>query len=196
MLHSTTSDLQERHEELAKQIWAGMDEDKFLGPCRACEEAGRAHEDGSPNRLRIIELKGGKRMYGCEGWDRDNPEASGSCQVSGPLPGRGYELWRLEERCSICDRMPRLTVKGFRGRPWKLCLNDECPSMVEMREKREERKRARAAREAAKNGDSSTGPGPAAGSDGNGGPAKRTRRRKPSPRTSRTKRARSSARDE
>ena len=133
MLHSTTSDLQERREDLAKQIWAGMDEDKFLGPCKVCEEAGRKHEDGSPNRLRIIELKGGKRMYGCEGWDRDNPESPDSCQVSGPLPGRGYDLWRLEERCSICGEMPRLTVKGFRGRPWKLCLNDDCPSMVEMR---------------------------------------------------------------
>ncbi len=152
MLHSTTADLQERREELAKQIWAGMDEDKFLGPCKVCEEAGRKHDDGSPNRLRIIELKGGKRMYGCEGWDRDNPESPDSCQVSGPLPGRGYELWRLDERCSICGEMPRLTVKGFRGRPWKLCLNDECPSMVEMREKREERKRARAAKDAADNG--------------------------------------------
>src|ERR687888_778639 len=74
MLHSTTSELEEKREELAKQIWAGMDEDKFLGPCKVCEEAGRSHEDGSPNRLRIIELKGGKRMYGCEGWDRENPD--------------------------------------------------------------------------------------------------------------------------
>ena len=39
--------------------------------------------------------------------------------------------------------MPRLTVKGFRGRPWKLCLNDDCPTMVEMREKRAERQAAR-----------------------------------------------------
>ena len=54
-----------------------MDEDKFLGPCKVCEEAGRKHEDGSPNRLRIIQLKGGKRMYGCEGWDRDDPESPG-----------------------------------------------------------------------------------------------------------------------
>ncbi len=67
MLHSTTSELEERREDLAKQIWAGMDRDKFLGPCKVCEEAGRRHEDGSPNRLRVIELKGGKRMYGCEG---------------------------------------------------------------------------------------------------------------------------------
>jgi DNA topoisomerase-1 len=128
MLHSTTASLQDRSEDLAKVIWSGMDEDKFLGPCRVCEAAGRKREDGSPNRLRVIELKGGKRMYGCEGWIRDNPESPDSCTVSGPLPGRGYELWRLEERCSICGEMPRLTVKGFRGRPWKLCLNDDCPS--------------------------------------------------------------------
>jgi DNA topoisomerase-1 len=194
MLHSTTSDLQERREDLAKQIWAGMDEDKFLGPCKVCEEAGRKHEDGSPNRLRIIELKGGKRMYGCEGWDRENPESPDSCKVSGPLPGRGYDLWRLEERCSICGEMPRLTVKGFRGRPWKLCLNDDCPSMVEMRQKRLERERAREAREKAKAADNGASAdaqakaeAPRAGSRGNG--RRRARRKPPSPGTARTKRA-------
>jgi DNA topoisomerase I len=185
MLHSTTTDLQERREAFAKQIWAGMDEDKFLGPCKVCEEAGRAHEDGSPNRLRIVELRGGKRMYGCEGWDRDDPDSPDSCTVSGPLPGRGYELWRLEERCSICGQMPRLTVKGFRGRPWKLCLNDDCPSMVEMREKREERQRAREAREQAKAEAPSDATEAAAPAKGNGGRS----RRKPSPGTARTKRA-------
>ena len=158
MLHSTTAALQDRREDLAKEIWAGMDEDKFLGPCKVCEEAGRKREDGGPNRLRIIQLKGGKRMYGCEGWIRppegsdpkNPPHNPDSCPVSGPLPGRGYELWRLEERCSICGERPRLTVKGFRGRPWKLCLNDDCPSMVEMREKRAEREAAKKAREEAK----------------------------------------------
>jgi DNA topoisomerase-1 len=209
MLHSTTHDLEERREDFAKQIWAGMDEDKFLGPCKVCEEAGRKHEDGSPNRLRIIELKGGKRMYGCEGWIRP-PEGSDpknppfnpdSCPVSGPLPGRGYELWRLEERCSICGERPRLTVKGFRGRPWKLCLNDDCPSMVEMREKRAERQAAKEAREKAKaeaNGsgdDNGASAGKAkkaparSGSNGRGG-----RRRKPDPQTARTKRAGSRSR--
>jgi DNA topoisomerase-1 len=194
MLHSTTSDLQERREDLAKQIWAGMDEDKFLGPCKVCEEAGRKHEDGSPNRLRMIELKGGKRMYGCEGWDRDNPDSPDSCQVSGPLPGRGYDLWRLEERCSICGEMPRLTVKGFRGRPWKLCLNDDCPSMVEMRQKRAERARAREAREKAKAADNGASAdadaeaeAPSSRSRGNG--RRRARRKPPSPGTARTKRA-------
>jgi DNA topoisomerase-1 len=205
MLHSTTKHLQENTEDFAKQIWAGMDEDKFLGPCKVCEEAGRKREDGSPNRLRIIQLKGGKRMYGCEGWIRPPEVEEGaeppppnpdSCPVSGPLPGRGYELWRLEERCSICGEMPRLTVKGFRGRPWKLCLNDDCPTMVEMRSKRAEREAAKAAREAAKEGgDGANGDSPGdakvAGKPAtkNGGRGRRPK--KPAPTTARTKRARS-----
>jgi hypothetical protein len=187
MLHSTVTDLEERREDFAKQVWAGMDEDKFLGPCRVCEEAGRKREDGSPNRLRIIELKGGKRMYGCEGWNREDPESPDSCKVSGPLPGRGYELWRLEERCSVCEQRPRLTVKGFRGRPWKLCLNDDCPTMVEMREKRAEREAAKKAREEAKAN------AEADGADDGAKPARSKadggRRRKPSPQTARTKKA-------
>jgi DNA topoisomerase-1 len=144
MLHQTYDDLFERREDLAKTIWAGMDEDKYIGHCEVCEAKGRTvHDDGSPNRLRIIDLKGGKRFWGCEGYNRDDPEDPESCGNSGPLPGRGYELWRLEPKCSVCELRPRLTVKGFRGRPWKLCLNDDCPTMVEMREKREQRRQAK-----------------------------------------------------
>jgi DNA topoisomerase-1 len=151
MLHKTYDDLFERREDLAKTIWAGMDEDKYIGHCEVCEAVPRTvHEDGSPNRLRIIDLKGGKRFWGCEGYNRDDPEDPDSCGNSGPLPGRGYELWRLEPKCSVCGVRPRLTVKGFRGRPWKLCLNDDCPTMVEMREKREERRKAKEAAEAKK----------------------------------------------
>jgi hypothetical protein len=128
-------------------------------------------------------------MYGCEGWDRENPESPDSCQVSGPLPGRGYELWRLDERCSVCGEMPRLTVKGFRGRPWKLCLNDDCPTMVEMREKRAEREAQKAEREAAKAAREAADPGPAAG-DG----AKPRRRAKPSAETTRVRKAGSGTR--
>jgi DNA topoisomerase-1 len=174
LLHQTYDEIDGSREDFAKQIWAGMDEDKFLGPCRVCEQAGRTREGGSPNRLRIIELKGGKRMYGCEGWNRDDPEAPDSCTVSGPLPGRGYDLWRLEESCSVCGEMPRLSVKGFRGRPWKLCLNDDCPTMVEMREKKAEREAAKAAKEKAKGNGAKGANGKANGaksSDGKPDPA-------------------------
>ena len=209
MLHETTKSLQEQREDLAKRIWAGMDEDKFLGPCMVCEQAGRTHEDGSPNRLRIIDMRGGKRFVGCEGYNRDDPEDPNSCTFSRPLPGRGYELWRLEQRCSVCEQTPRLTVRGFRGRPWKLCLNDDCPTMIEMREKRAERQAARDAAQKAKELDAAENgttagksPKPASkskstakskakpaaknGASGNGS----GRRRKPAQTTTRTKRAR------
>ena len=171
-----------------------MDEDKFLGPCEVCAGLGRTvHEDGALNRLRVIDLKGGKRFWGCEGYNRDEPEHADSCRNSGPLPGRGYELWRLDESCSVCETRPRLTVKGFRGRPWKLCLNDECPTMVEMREKRAERQAAKEAREAAK---AAAGNGAAAdGAKAKAAPKKKSastgarRRKAPSPGTARTKKA-------
>jgi DNA topoisomerase-1 len=192
MLHSTTAALEDRKEDFAKEIWAGMDEDKFLGPCKVCEEAGRTREDGSPNRLRIIDLKGGKRMYGCEGWNRDDPESADSCRVSGPLPGRFFELWRLEERCSVCGERPRLTVKKKGpGRPWKLCLNDDCPTMVEMRERRAEREAAKEAREAAKAAAEANGEPPPEEAKAPAERGGRRRPKKPAPTTARTKRARS-----
>jgi DNA topoisomerase-1 len=152
LLHHTYDEIHQHEEDVAKTVWAGMDEDKILGPCPECEQAGRTREDGSPNMLRIIEMRGGKRFCGCQGYDRDDPDSPDSCRFSRPLPGRGYELWKMEPRCHTCDVTPRLKVKPFRGRPWELCLNDDCPDMVEMRKKREERQAARAARDAAKEG--------------------------------------------
>ncbi|HEY0280091.1 MAG TPA: hypothetical protein VGC32_17650, partial [Solirubrobacterales bacterium] len=49
--------------------------------------------------------------------------------------------------CSICDKTPRLKVQPFRGRPWNLCLNDDCESMQEMKKRRAEREAAKAAKE-------------------------------------------------
>jgi DNA topoisomerase-1 len=145
LLHKTWSEIDESREELAKVVWKGMDEDRILGPCKVCEEAGRTKEDGSPNMLRIIRAKkSGKRFVGCTGWSADDPN---SCDQTFPLPQRG-DVFRLEERCSICDRTPRLKVVPFRGRPWNLCLNDECESMLEMKKRREERDAARKAKEA------------------------------------------------
>jgi DNA topoisomerase I len=148
LLHKTWSEIDESREDLAKVVWKGMDEDRILGPCKVCEEAGRTKEDGSPNMLRIIRAKkSGKRFVGCSGWKAEaEPDDPNSCDQTFPLPQRG-DLFRLEERCSICDRTPRLKVQPFRGRPWNLCLNDDCESMQEMKKRRAEREAARAAKE-------------------------------------------------
>src|SRR5436305_4527279 len=145
LLHKTWTEIDGSREDLAKVIWKGMDEDRILGPCKVCEEAGRTKEDGSPNMLRIIRAKkSGKRFVGCSGWTLDDPE---SCDQTLPLPQRG-DVFRPEERCPICDRTPRLKVQPFRGRPWNLCLNDDCESMQEMEKRRAEREAAKAAKAA------------------------------------------------
>ncbi len=149
LLHKTWTEIDGSREDLAKVVWKGMDEDRILGPCKVCEEAGRTKEDGSPNMLRIIRAKkSGKRFVGCSGWKAEaEPDDPNSCDQTFPLPQRG-DVFRLEERCSICDRTPRLKVQPFRGRPWNLCLNDDCESMQEMKKRRAEREAAKAAKEA------------------------------------------------
>ena len=145
LLHKTWTEIDGSREDLAKVIWKGMDEDRILGPCKVCEEAGRKKEDGSPHMLRIIRAKkSGKRFVGCSGWTLDDPE---SCDQTFPLPQRG-DVFKLEDRCSICGETPRLKVVPFRGRPWNLCLNDDCESMQEMKKRRAEREAAKAAKEA------------------------------------------------
>ena len=78
MLHGTYDDLFERREDLAKVIWAGMDEDKFIGPCKVCEEAGprargrRAeppadHRDARRQALRRLRGLQPRRARGPEG---------------------------------------------------------------------------------------------------------------------------------
>jgi DNA topoisomerase-1 len=145
LLHKTWTEIDGSREDLAKVVWKGMDEDRILGPCKVCEEAGRKKEDGSPHMLRIIRAKkSGKRFVGCTGWTLDDPE---SCDQTFPLPQRG-DVFRLEERCSVCEQTPRLKVVPFRGRPWNLCLNDDCESMQEMKRRRAEREAAKAAKAA------------------------------------------------
>jgi DNA topoisomerase-1 len=140
MLHEAYNSMDENKQDLAKTIWEGMDQDRILGPCPKCIEEGRTAEDGSPNRLRIIRAKkSGKRFVGCEAYP--------DCDQTYGIPQRG-DLIRLEEVCSICGKTPRLKVLSGR-RPWNLCLNEDCPSMEEMRRARAEREAAKAAKEAA-----------------------------------------------
>ena len=140
MLRDSYDLMDEHKRELAEIIWKGMDQDRILGPCPKCREADRRNEAGEINHLRIIRAKkSGKRFVGCEGYP--------DCDQTYGLPQRG-DIIKLEDECSICGVTPRVKVMGGR-RPWNLCLNEECPSMEEMRRQRAEREAARAAKEAA-----------------------------------------------
>ena len=90
--------------------------DVDVGPCPACEEAGRegrlvAHKSE----------KSGKRFIRCTNYDE--------CGTSYPLPARG-KLEATGETCADCGA-PLVVVTTQRG-PWRLCPNMECPG----REKR------------------------------------------------------------
>jgi len=184
LLHRTYSEIDSSREDLAKVVWAGMDQDRILGPCKVCEEAGRTKEDGSANMLRIIRAKkSGKRFVGCSGWSAEDPN---SCDQTFPLPQRG-DVFRLEERCSVCGQTPRLKVVPFRGRAWNLCLNEECESMQEMKKRRAEREAARAAKESMEKQ-----PPPAGSKDG-APPAKAKTATKADASTRRRKRAKAAA---
>ncbi len=162
---SDSYDLMDEHKrELAEIIWKGMDQDRILGPCPKCREADRRNEAGEINHLRIIRAKkSGKRFVGCEGYP--------DCDQTYGLPQRG-DIIKLEDECSICGVTPRVKVMGGR-RPWNLCLNEECPSMEEMRRQRAEREAARAAKEAAEEAEAEAEPKKAPAKNGAG-----TRRRK------------------
>jgi DNA topoisomerase-1 len=142
--------------KFAKLVWSGMDEDRILGPCVVCQEAGRKQEDGSPHMLRVIRAKkSGKSFVGCSGWKGADaePDDPDSCDQTFPMPQpRFYDVHKLEEICTVCGRTPRVSVaqKFKPGRPWKLCFNDDCPSMEEMKRKRAEREAAKARKEAEK----------------------------------------------
>src|SRR3954468_17620075 len=146
----STDDEDAKWRKFAREVWAGMDQDRILGPCIVCQEAGRKQPDGSPNMLRIIKArKSGKRFVGFSGWDGDNPDSPDSCDTTFPLPQRVRGLYKIEEVCAVCERPPPLQLVPWRGRPWKLCLTGECPSMAEMKARRAEREAAKAAKEAA-----------------------------------------------
>ncbi len=132
LLHQTYEEIDGSREDFAKQIWAGMDEDKFLGPCKVCEEAGRKREDGGANRLRIIQLKGGKRMYGCEGWIKDDPESRTPARSAARFPAAAMTSggWRSAARSAARCRasvsrasadVPGSSASTTTARRWSRC---------------------------------------------------------------------------
>jgi DNA topoisomerase-1 len=87
-----------------------------------CPECGKT--------LRLLFSRAGKRFIGCSGY----PE----CKRTYPLPQFG-SLKMTGEVCDAC-RAPIALVMN-RGRPWKFCVNMECPK----REKKAEKKADKAA---------------------------------------------------
>ena len=83
-----------------------------LGPCPVCRTG----------QLRVIRsFKTKKRFVGCTNY-------SSGCRASAPLPQRGT-IWPTSRACSTCG-WPVVYVRLGR-RPWRLCINVNCPSKAE-----------------------------------------------------------------
>ncbi|MCI4352814.1 MAG: DNA topoisomerase I [Thermoplasmata archaeon] len=78
-----------------------------VGTCTTC---------GSPLSIRYSRF--GKRFVGCTGYPK--------CTVTYPLPQRG-RLDTEEAPCPVC-RAPIVTAIEAGRRPWRLCINPECPT--------------------------------------------------------------------
>ncbi len=121
LLHEAYSSLERNKEKLADVIVKGIQNDKLLGECPKC---GR--------QLRVIRSKKTrKRFVGCEGY----PE----CSTTYPLPQRG-NIMPMGKSCPQCET-PMVKVIVPRKRPWKLCLDPDCPSKQEYNNKKAARRK-------------------------------------------------------
>ena len=130
LLHKTWTEIDGSREDLAKVIWKGMDEDRILGPCKVCEEAGRTKEDGSPNMLRIIRAKkSGKRFVGCSGWTARRPGVVRPDLPAAParrrLPARGALLDLRRDAAAESRPLPRPLLEPLPQRRLRVDAGDE-----------------------------------------------------------------------
>lgn len=131
LLRKAYKSLAENKAAVAAKIFEGITDDRILGDCPTC----------GTHKLRIIKSKTTrKRFVGCEGY----PEV---CTQTYPLPQRG-DILATGEVCPSCGT-PRIKILGGK-RPWILCLDPECPTKAEYREKQAARLAARASGAGAK----------------------------------------------
>ena len=97
-------------DELSKVIAYLREKNRTLGPCPACEGG---------SLIVIYSRRTGKRFVGCTNY-------SSGCRFSRPLPQRG-KVRPTRTKCSSCG-LPVVEVRGLGRKPWRICIDDRCPS--------------------------------------------------------------------
>lgn len=125
LLRQAYASLEQNKEQVAAKIFEGITDDRIVGDCPKC----------GTHRLRVIRSKTTKKRFvGCEGYP--------DCDQTYPIPQRG-DIIGTGEICPECGT-PKIKVLGGR-RPWILCLDPECPTKADYKEKKAARLAARAA---------------------------------------------------
>jgi len=94
-----------------------------LGQCPVCKKG---------SLFFIRSSRTSKVFAGCSGF------AQGDCSASFPLPQPPYAVSPNSIPCKSCG-WPTVVVRLRRRRPWKLCLNPECPAKVGKKRKSQTR---------------------------------------------------------
>jgi DNA topoisomerase-1 len=116
LLRQAYGSLEQNRQQMATKIYEGITDDRILGDCPKCGKS----------RIRIIRSKTTKKRFvGCEGYP--------DCDQTYPLPQRG-DVIGTGDICPQCGS-PKVKILGGR-RPWILCLDPNCPTKAEYREKR------------------------------------------------------------
>jgi DNA topoisomerase-1 len=97
-------------EELSEVLAYLREKNRTLGQCPAC---------AGGSLVVIYSRRTGKRFVGCTNY-------SSGCRFSRPLPQRG-KVKPTGKKCGACG-LPVVEIRGLRRKPWRICIDDRCPS--------------------------------------------------------------------
>jgi len=96
-------------EELTKSLIASQDKQSILGQCPNCGGTLRVHKN----------WRTGKRFVGCSNYKK-------GCKTGFPLPSQGL-IMSTDKVCEEC-KTPIIQVRIPGKRPFRMCLDPECPT--------------------------------------------------------------------
>lgn len=112
ILKDVLSEFRKKEKDIGNKLLEGLTESRkdeySMGKCPNCDS----------NLRLIVSKKTKKRFVGCSNY----PE----CKTAFPLPQKGY-ITKLKTPCKDCG-MQVVSIKRFRRRPYKMCINHECKS--------------------------------------------------------------------
>ena len=107
LLHKTWTEIDESREDLAKVSGKGWTRTASSAPARSAKKPGARRRTARPTCCGSSARK--NRANASSAAAAGPSTTPSSCDQTFPLPQRG-DVFRLEDRCSICDQTPRLKV--------------------------------------------------------------------------------------
>ncbi len=108
-------------EELTKAVIATQDKQSILGTCRECGGTLKVHKSWRTK----------KRFAGCTGYKK-------GCRTGFPLPREGT-IMSLDKQCEEC-KTPMIQVNLQGRRPFRMCLDPNCPTKKDWLDKKKLKK--------------------------------------------------------